>query len=728
MTLAQLVGLLFTWGLAPLVLFLLAARIFRLQSAADGFMGLALCLGLGPAVISRVLTVTLTLAPGHDNSVYLAAIGAFFALLLPATRPGLPVLRLTLAAMGHGLRSRAVSLATTLVLTGGILTLLWTTGLGRMVANLYLRQTSGSFPGLTAHYPSPLADWLLMLVVLMFFGARLLKAMPASVGRFSGWPSPLPVLALVLSGALLCLALRPMFENDAMQYMHVASWLYRAKTTAIYPVVTPLPDGYYAVSSHPLAYYGMLVWSYLIQGTADGPGIARLVAPLFLLATLPVLAVALRHHGRTAQWLAACLYLSAGAIFDQASMASIDATRLCLLAAALVWAELAITSPGVLPLVWAGMAAGLSIYSHSLNTMVTLPMIGAVLITARAVPWRRRLMAIIIVGGVALVLGGEQMARNWLRFGSPVDDVLPIYALVPSLDYVGFREAQLALTSWTQRFLTGEFIGFSNWYWFQLSWWLALLALIRWPGRLLACSGSRAAAVATLAFMGGMALFFLGSRGSVDYALNQRYMATIQPQIAILGAIFLAGLAQHLGGLGRAVATGTVLFSSVAVLGNFLVPHLDQIRLPPRFDLSRTEELAAIDQAAWSHPYYAELTVLPLVTAAIPPGDRVLTFHQNTFAFYAQRHLVRDVDPALVEFYGAKDASEAAKQLAELHIGWVYLPPWQTATRQHSRIEALVASTDLAELVVDKAKYRLYRLTPPGTAPAAVSPGSPAGG
>jgi hypothetical protein len=158
-------------------------------------------------------------------------------------------------------------------------------------------------------------------------------------------------------------------------------------------------------------------------------------------------------------------------------------------------------------------------------------------------------------------------------------------------------------------------------------------------------------------------------------------------------------------------ASAILALQFVVVSGREVVPHLGDVNLSQVWQRDRFSEASMISE----HPagtYLAEIDMVRRVKSITPPDALFLVFHQSTFSYYAHRRFIRDVDTRLVDFYRASDKPSALAQLRQFRIQYVYLPPWPWPTIQGSKILDIVQDPNVAELVVEHAGYRLYRLRP----------------
>jgi hypothetical protein len=551
MTASLLAGLLFTYAGAPFLIFLALARFLRAQHIGCWWLA-GLCAGLGPAVISRVLTVVYYAFPGKADAFYVAVTLVPFVLLGAYGATTTRVLQPMLAQARSALTPHAL-----LALGGAICTAL---GLGLAVASsrgqgvlisayaAYASQWSSTGPWwrelLTRWGAFVLAVAVGATLLLAYAGKRLgAEHPPPAVRRRLVMTAVLGGSCLFLLGAIFLLTLgRPVHENDAVQYFKVATLMYERSTLAIYPAIPAVPgDGMWAVSSHPLGYYGMLMWSFLIHGSA-APDPAKLVAPIHLVFCVVAMGVLMAKWGWVAFLAAALLLISTPAMFLQTVGLGIDPPRLYLLVAAAAWLYAALRLDDSRVFLVAGVVGGLCMNSHSVNGIVTPLMLAAVILCCYEAPWKKRLAMLGLTGFVTLVVGGERYLLNILQFGVPVYDDHVLWHLVPSLDFLGWRSSLVPVGDAWSRLKGGPLMGFNYWYYWGVSFWAALFGAILLWRRLWSDAPVRIALLSTGVTMMMLAVYFGFVPSSAGYAWNYRYLLTAFPFVAIVGGAWLGAL------------------------------------------------------------------------------------------------------------------------------------------------------------------------------------------
>jgi len=108
----------------------------------------------------------------------------------------------------------------------------------------------------------------------------------------------------------------------------------------------------------------------------------------------------------------------------------------------------------------------------------------------------------------------------------------------------------------------------------------------------------------------------------------------------------------------------------------------------------------------------AELQGMVQLRKETPADALFLTFHQRSFAYYAERRFISDLDPRLVDFYRARDKRTAIAVLRRLCVDYVYLPSWSWPTIANSFIKDIVGDSQFSTKIFSRNGYELYRLNP----------------
>jgi hypothetical protein len=154
----------------------------------------------------------------------------------------------------------------------------------------------------------------------------------------------------------------------------------------------------------------------------------------------------------------------------------------------------------------------------------------------------------------------------------------------------------------------------------------------------------------------------------------------------------------------------------MAALASALIVFADREIVPNRMSAglrsissSSIEELDALPPQSAGMPTY-KLDVMKELRLRTPADALFVVFDPNTFAYYAGRRYIRDVDPRLAPFYQATDKFSAFRILKQLGVQYVYLQEFGWPTIDHSFIHEILADTTLSTKVFEKFGCRVYRL------------------
>lgn len=375
-----------------------------------------------------------------------------------------------------------------------------------------------------------------------------------------GHPYRAVILAVTVFGLAVLyflLVFFPLLSNDPLEYMQAGRVMEQARSSRGYPFVDPaVTGGFLAPWTHPPSYPGLIALAFMIQGDATIAGIAKLITPWFVVATLPSTAALAGSRRWSAGVLAALLLLGTPLYFDLAVIAHVDAIRIAGLVAAVLAATFAARQGTRGATVVAGLATGLAMFTHSTGAIM-LPLVLLVfacvsLLRGRAVASVLGSMGLIAVLAVGLVL--PQLIANYLAFGSLLQDSVKVSGL-PNIHMTDYLQATRFLFTLWDKLVFGALAPLTAPRAFGFAGVLALIGFLVWLRRAYralrsnrwslraAMAGGEAALVPILvvaAFLGLAVLSVLA--GSLLFIKNQRYLITIQPFVALVAANFLIGL------------------------------------------------------------------------------------------------------------------------------------------------------------------------------------------
>lgn len=368
-----------------------------------------------------------------------------------------------------------------------------------------------------------------------------------SLSAWTGFEWFLGLLLVTLVCANLFLALiLPIVENDAIQYVLVSQMILERGSLALYPVIEPDPrTGFYAVSSHPLGFMGLYLWTFMAQGGTEPLALIKLVSPAYVFYSLLALAAFHWNRARLVIFTAGLVLLATPAYFLQSVFLSIDSFRIYLLLAAAAWLlETARRADRHAGLKWgAGLFCGLSMFSHSVNLIFTVPLLGLGYLAVAAGPLLDRLRTLIVVALAATVVGGERLVSNLLQFGLPVYDFFPVYEM-EFLRHTEHVWGSVGMVTMWDRVVRGLLRGWTALHLAGFSYWIFLAALVGWVCGWPVSGWAKVEERMLIVVIGGFYLLAAATVmvGSPVFVTNYRYMVTVQPFIASIGAVFLVAV------------------------------------------------------------------------------------------------------------------------------------------------------------------------------------------
>lgn len=591
-------------------------------------------------------------------------------------------------------------------------------GLGPLCASWLLTGLLSVFPDFGAGFYIGIV--LVVFAIPAVWGLVARPPIPA-LSSFSGLARPyLAVVAALLLLLAVQAVVLPLNGNDPLEYALVAKVIAQSKSLAHYPLRQADPvTGLYAGSSHPLGYISLIVWTYLFSGGIFD-GLSRSISPFYTLALVVLFLTGRREDRGLHGTLAALLLLGASLYFQTSAICHIDSLRLYAMYLSVFCLDRIPTDnlnrSGRGWLVLCGIAAGLSLFCHSIG-LLTLPFLAGCWLARARRPLTRQVAVLAVIGLLAVGVGGWRYARNTLEYGSPVRDDEPVWSL-PSIDYKAYNDRLKTITSPVERLVNGVLTPLTRYNgltdnaltFFGFSFWLALGAVILTPREV----GRDPMAIFCLVCLG---LFFALALASVAVGSsliikNVRYFLTVLPFAAYLGAIPVIALARRAARFGR-LGHGLAVCSLILALcgGTLALNGATFAFALPNLRFLAHSDLAYLEHAYGGEYFYpAGYQAVAWVREHTPPDTRILVFRKNEMAYYGGRRILADTDPALLPFYAAKDAATALRELRKLGVSLIFTPNYLPPTFTNSPAALLADDPRHCELVFDRKGYRIYRL------------------
>ncbi len=589
---------------------------------------------------------------------------------------------------------------------------------------------------------------LATVAVVLVAAAAAPRALAAGAPRAPRERAPrTPLHALVLVFLLLWVAVLlintvalPLRQNDALEYMIVGGEIHATGSLQSYPALDPAANasGLYATWTHPPLYVALIDLAFLLQDRADEPGMARLIAPWFLLAAVAGVVALGSLRSRAYGLVAGILLISVPLIFLGADSSLIDALPIAGMTMALM-ALIGLRRDAPLTAVWVGAALGCALWTHS-QAVLFLPLIAGVILGDRgACHWRRACRDGAVAIAVALAIGAWPYVRNTLLMGSPVSDNPAVFAL-PALDWKGYflfaRGIDHAVAIAQYGLLKGWFCleayGLIFWLWS-----VGAVMALRWigpsfgerlrhgtaaldpPRRLLWLS-----LLLTLFYLAGIAASI--ALGDDIMIRNERYLTVVFSAVSLVAALPLAWLGARLVAAAPRGATmpaarraAVALLVAATVLigaGQWAeVGWLFRRRTLPTAEELRAEGASRFDRML---DHYSNTAVVRRIASSTPADAVVLTMHPADM-YYARRRMVSYLDPRLCDLYRDPSPERVAATLRDLGVGYIHLSDYLLPPMYNSALQAVAADPRLTRLVCAEGFTQLFALEDSGRVPGA---------
>ncbi len=555
--------------------------------------------------------------------------------------------------------------------------------------------------------PSPRVVIVIVLSALaaaLYYGSgevsSLLKTLRASAKRFRvEWSGTDLLLYFLLALAVLQIATLPLMENDAIEYAAVARHIFEARSLGVYPVLEAAPNGLFAPSSHPPAYHMYLVWGYAWMGVENFAP-ARLLALFCMCGMAALLALALYEHERRTKVIALILMLSVPLFTSMLVGYHIDALRLVSFLAAAIAVAGVVDRPSTRQAVLTGAVLGLAAFTHSVGLLAWVFAGLAWLILGPPDRFRNFRLPLII-GAVAIAVGGAQFLKNLLIYGVPLQDSAPIWEM-PQLGFAEDLRYRRDLMGRYDRVVFGILRGFVEFPIFGLLFWLAVPASWRiWQRWRMASSIEKVAVGWSVAFFAISTASVLA--GTELVVKNARYVMTLTPLLVIVVAPMLARWPCESKWSRRAAVgllclmSGWVVLQSVVRTANF----------GARIDLWANGERAPLYRAK---DRFAGAPLYRYIEQNIKPGEKTLVFRQADFTLYGKGPWLDNFDTALEPLYNLENVGEAHAWLRARNVRFVLVPGYTFPTYYRTVVGRLLADMSYSEAKVGHRGFRLFEL------------------
>jgi hypothetical protein len=555
--------------------------------------------------------------------------------------------------------------------------------------------------------PSPRVVIVIVFAALaaaLYYGSGeislLLKKLRAEAKRFRvEWSGTDLLLYFLLALAVLQIATLPLMENDAIEYAAVARHIFEARSLGVYPVLEAAPNGLFAPSSHPPAYHMYLVWGYVWMGVENFAP-ARLLALFCMCGMASLLALALYEHERRTKVIAMILMLSVPLFTSMLVGYHIDALRLVSFLAAAIAVAGVVDRPSTRQAVLTGAVLGLAAFTHSVGLLAWVFAGLAWLILGPPDRFRNFRLPLII-GAVAIAVGGAQFVKNLVIYGVPLQDSAPIWEM-PQLGFSEDLRYRRDLMGRYDRVVFGILRGFVEFPLFGVLFWLALPAAWRvWRRWRLASPIEQVAVIWAVAFFAiAIASVLAGTELVVK---NARYVLTLAPLFVVISSPMLA-LWPHEGRWARRAVVGAMCVMSGWVVLQSMVRTAN---FGARIDLWANGERAPIYRANNRFP---GAPLYRYIEQNLKPGEKTLVFRQADFTLHGKGPWLDNFDTALEPLYNLESVGEAHAWLRAHNVRFVLVPDYTFPTYYRTVVGRLLADQRYVEAISGHRGFKLFEL------------------
>lgn len=559
------------------------------------------------------------------------------------------------------------------------------------------------------------------------------------------------------------LLLLPLGGNDPLEYMQLGRAFFDARDASAYPYLTSAETGgFISPWTHPPTYGVLVALAYMLQGSAEVAGAAKLIGLWFATGTAMFCGALIYTTDRRFSlrvMAAPLLVMTIPLYFSLVQSAHIDAMRIATFTLAAGMATFVVSQGTIGAAVVAGVAVSVALLSHSIGILAPLILLPFLIVT-----WQRGVLnlfrVLIVIGLVVTVLGLPHYIRNIWIFGNPIQDSVPIWEL-QSMGFADFLRTSRGLETFMDRIYHGALLPFTRVS--EFGWLSSCLLLV---GSILLLQRTRRGVASFVAevvrtrqssmltqlalFVAGFFAFILLTvlAGSELAVKNSRYLLTILP-LAVTLLLLLAGrlLPDEPAALdfleqvawtplrwfrrlfSKATEARTAGFASrpsnralllLLLLGS---AFLHQVYHVLRVSYSNTAVYLGVDGISWSRIGESEWmkrdgsalpdAVLERETRSlVQAGESVLVFRQASFGFFKvapfRFYIERTLEPLFLE----TDPHSLRQKLHDEGLSWLYIPNYPMAEIQNSAFARLLIDPTLVRPERKVGNWMLYKVLP----------------
>lgn len=550
------------------------------------------------------------------------------------------------------------------------------------------------------------------------------------------------IMALLINTLFL-----PLTQNDPLEYATVGRILFESRDLAAYPAIHPelTASGFYGPWTHPPLYVALIYLTYVLQGTAEMPGLMCMIAPwCVLVGAYIIFSLGQLVRNRLTGLWAVLIFISTPMLFIGGHSAMIDslpALGLALIIAFILGLDASIKMRGVL----IGFALGCALWTHS-QAILFIPLaLAAVAMHQGLRNWRSASVECIIIVGAALAVGAWPYIRNMLIFGSPVSDN-PTITAMPEIAWSEYLEYTRGFDNVTSMIQYGIFKGWFSFRYHGIAYWLMSIGIGLFVFKL-GYSRLRQSVIAGASTLEAqwrylciciviVAVYHVGVALSVFLGIdlmikNERYLLAIIPAVAVIAGFGTAHTLEYFISLfskpsfsrGKrelffvgSIAMMLVLLGYIYVIGF----RYQWNKIPSREEMLKAivEANDKTDQSSRSRfdlllDTMANFHLMNVLDQDIPSDGLVLSLRPADM-YYSHRKMISYIDPRLVPVYQEKDPEKAVRILQDLGVRYIQSPEYDLPVTYNTALKDVMSRPDLTTLLYSRGMYQLYELKPSG--------------
>lgn len=268
------------------------------------------------------------------------------------------------------------------------------------------------------------------------------------------------LLVFVTLSFILFSTLIPLHENDAVQYYLYAKMFFEQKSLDFYPTIDiSFFSDFYAVASHPLGFVGLHYWGLIAHANSNLGTINYFINVFYLICTYMLFSQVLSKVSMQVKLFAMLLLISNPTYFINGYLHGIDVIRIYFLLAA-ICCLISLDYKDIRVQALVACMAGLSMYTHSVNILFTLPFCGlAYLILSRNMILTLRFGLICL--SAFLIIDMYQPVKNYITIGNFISDNMPVLN-IESIGYNNHVWIASGLFSSLDKIIWGLFAPFTK--------------------------------------------------------------------------------------------------------------------------------------------------------------------------------------------------------------------------------------------------------------------------